>query len=403
MNVKIYPSRLSGEICAPPSKSFAHRELICAALAEGESEVCGVSQSEDMLATLDCLAALGAHCERCGDTVHIRGIAGKTPEGALLPCRESGSTLRFLVPLSLTGGELRFEGAPRLLERGIGLYEELLGEKGIEIKKDSGGITLRGRLESGEYTLRGDVSSQFVSGLLFALPRLSGDSVIRVLPPVESRAYIDITLQVLAQFGIEICERAANEFYVRGGQKYRARRVCVEGDWSNAAALYAFNCVGGSVKVRSLREDSVQGDRVCLEYFKALGSPGAVLDISNCPDLGPVLFAAAAAMGKGAEFTGTRRLRIKESDRAAVMAQCLERFGIGCEIEDNSLTVLPGKLRAPSAPVSSHNDHRIVMALTLLMSVTGGEILSAQAVRKSYPDFFEQLRAIGLEAEYEDR
>ncbi len=401
MNVKIRPSSLRGRIYAPPSKSFAHRELICAALADGESKVQGISNSEDMLATLDCVAALGARYEKCGDTVTMCGRSGKTPDGAVLRCRESGSTLRFLIPLSLTGGIVRFEGTQRLLERGIGIYETLLGQKGIEIKKDPGGITMRGRLVNGQYTLRGDVSSQFVSGLLFALPLLDGDSTIHVLPPVESRAYINITRCVLESFGIEVHEREKNSFYVPGGQRYKARNVTVEGDWSNAAALYAFGFVGGNVDVLGLNADSVQGDRVCLEYLKALESPEAELDISNCPDLGPVLFAAAAASGKGARFTGTRRLRIKESDRAAVMAECLKAFGIGTRLEDNSFTVLPGALHAPAQAISSHNDHRIVMALTLLMSITGGEISDAQAVRKSYPNFFDELSGLGLEIEYE--
>ena len=201
MKVKISPSRLAGEICAPPSKSYAHRLMICAALAEGESTIRGISESEDMLATLDCIAALGAKYEKIGDTVKICGKTGKTPEGAVLRCRESGSTLRFMIPPALTGGRVRFEGTPRLLERGIGIYEQLLGGKGIEIKKDSGGIEFSGALTAGEYVLRGDVSSQFITGLLFALPLLDGDSVIKILPPVESRAYIDITAAALGSFG----------------------------------------------------------------------------------------------------------------------------------------------------------------------------------------------------------
>lgn len=401
MKVKISPSRLAGEICAPPSKSYAHRLMICAALAEGESTIQGISESEDMLATLDCIAALGAKYEKIGDTVKICGKTGKTPEGAVLRCRESGSTLRFMIPPALTGGRVRFEGTPRLLERGIGIYEQLLGGKGIEIKKDSGGIEFSGALTAGEYVLRGDVSSQFITGLLFALPLLSGDSVIKILPPVESRAYIDITIAALGSFGIKIAEHKKNTFAVPGGQRYAAGDKTVEGDWSNAAALEAFNLIGGKVNVNGLNENSIQGDRVCLEYFRELTQPGAELDISNCPDLGPVLFALAAALGNGARFTGTRRLRIKESDRAAVMAQELEAFGIETELCENSVTIKPGKISAPDRKLSSHNDHRIVMALTLLCSITGGVIDGAQAVRKSYPNYFDALKNLGLEAEYE--
>lgn len=401
MKLKIDPSRLCGEIKAPPSKSYAHRMLICAALAGGVSRISGISDSEDMLATLDCIEALGAKYVKRGDLVTVQGRCGKTPEGAVLRCRESGSTLRFMIPIALTGARLRFEGTPRLLERGIGIYEQLLGQRGIEIKKDGNGIELCGALTAGDYVLRGDVSSQFVSGLLFALPLLDGDSTVKVLPPVESRAYIDITLSALRSFGVEVTEPEKNLFAVRGGQRYKPADIAVEGDWSNAAALAAFNFTGGSVTVTGLRQDSVQGDRVCLEYFERLREPDAVLDISSCPDLGPVLFALAAAERHGAVFTGTRRLRIKESDRAAAMAQELSAFGIETELSDNSAVIRPGKLSAPARPLSAHNDHRIIMALTLLCSITGGVIDGVQAVRKSYPNYFDDLGSLGLEAEYE--
>lgn len=401
MKLKIRPSRLCGEVKAPPSKSYAHRMLICAALADGESRIHGISESEDMLATLDCIEALGAEYEKRGDTVTVTGRSGRTPEGAVFRCRESGSTLRFMIPLSLTGASVRFEGTERLLERGVGIYEQLLGEKGVVIKKDGRGIGLCGALTAGDYVLRGDVSSQFVTGLLFALPEKRGKSTIRVLPPVESRAYIDITLSVLRSFGIEVTEPGKNLFLIPGGQRYRAGDRQVEGDWSNSAALAAFNFIGGSVSVTGLRTDSIQGDRVCLEYFERLMTPGAVLDISDCPDLGPVLFALAAALGHGAQFTGTRRLRIKESDRAAVMARELSAFGIEAELSDNSVLIRPGELRAPSRVLSAHNDHRIVMALTLLCSLTGGVIDGVQAVRKSYPGYIDELVSLGMEAEYE--
>ena len=225
--------------------------------------------------------------------------------------------------------------------------------------------------------------------------------MIKILPPVESRAYIDITAAALGSFGIKIAEHKKNTFAVPGRQKYAAGDKTVEGDWSNAAALEAFNLIGGRVNVNGLNENSIQGDRVCLEYFRELAKPGAELDISNCPDLGPVLFALAAALGNGAHFTGTRRLRIKESDRAAVMAQELEAFGIKTELHENSVTIKPGRISAPDRELSSHNDHRIVMALTLLCSITGGVIDGAQAVRKSYPNYFDALSSLGLEAEYE--
>ena len=397
MKVSIKPGLCSGEACAPPSKSYAHRMLICAALADGESRIRGLARSEDMLATLDCIAALGAEYKLDGDTVTVKGGKNKTAEGAVFPCRESGSTLRFMLPIAAACGEsARFTGTGRLMERGVGIYEDIFSEKGVSIKKASGSIELSGRLTSGEYTFRGDVSSQFVTGLLFALPLLEGGSVVRVLPPVESRAYIDVTVAVLRSFGIEVIESPANTFNIAGGQRYLRRSMSVEGDWSNAAALFALNSLGGSVCVTGLNTDSIQGDRVCLELLERLKSPNAVIDISNCPDLGPVLFAA----GVGAVFTGTRRLRIKESDRASVMAQELRKFGVEARVLENSVVIEPGRLQSPRESLSGHNDHRIVMALSLLASAVGGVIDGAEAVRKSYPEFFEVLRKLGAEVEY---
>lgn len=399
MNIKIKPCTLSGRIQAPPSKSYAHRLLICAALADGKSTVHGISESEDMCATLDCISALGVKADRIGRSVTVHA-GNRVLTGDEFSCRESGSTLRFFIPIALAcGDEAVFTGTRRLMERGVGIYETLFGEKGIEIEKTDESIRFRGRLTPGSYTLRGDVSSQFISGLLFALPLLDGDSVIKVLPPVESRKYIDITIDAMRFFGVEVSETEENTFSVRGRQSYRAKEAFVEGDWSNAAALYGFNALGGSLTIDGLNESSIQGDRACIEIINRLNCEGAVIDLSDCPDLGPVMFALAAAKN-GAVFTGTRRLRIKESDRAQAMVDELKKFGIKAVIEENSVTIEKSPLRAPTELLDSHNDHRIVMAMTLLASLTGGEISGAEAIRKSYPDFFRVLEKAGLEMEH---
>ena len=399
MNIKIKPCTLSGRIQAPPSKSYAHRLLICAALADGKSTVHGISESEDMCATLDCVSALGVKADRIGKSVTVHA-GNRALTGNEFSCRESGSTLRFFIPIALAcGNEAVFTGTKRLMERGVGIYETLFGEKGIEIEKTDESIRFRGRLTPGSYALRGDVSSQFVSGLLFALPLLEDDSVIKVLPPVESRRYIDITIDAMRFFGVEVSETEENTFSVRGRQSYRAREAFVEGDWSNAAALYGFNALGGSLTIEGLNESSIQGDRACIEIINKLNYEGAVIDLSDCPDLGPVMFALAAAKN-GAVFTGTRRLRIKESDRAQAMADELKKFGINVIVEENSVTIEKSPLRAPTELLDSHNDHRIVMAMTLLASLTGGEISGAEAIRKSYPDFFRVLEKAGLETEH---
>lgn len=399
MNVHISPALPHGTAAAPPSKSLAHRFLIGAALAEGESTVCGIEDSEDILATLDCIAALGVRFTRAGDRVTVFGGVGGA-DSSCFPCRESGSTLRFFLPLAAAlchGG--RFTGTPRLLERGVGIYREVL--HGVSVIEGVDALTVEGSPAAGEYVLRGDVSSQFITGLLYTLPLLGGDSTLRVLPPVESRPYIDLTLAALAALGIAVEEPSPNVFTVRGGQHFRAGSYRVEGDWSNAAFLYALNTVGGHVSVTGLSPDSLQGDRVCTTYFRhLLQEPQCPIDISACPDLGPVLFAVAAA-NDGGRFVGTRRLRIKESDRAQAMATELAKFGIRVTLGENSVEVHTGLPQTPNEPLFGHNDHRIVMALSVLAAKTGATVCGAEAVRKSYPTFFDTLRTLGMEVRYE--
>ena len=409
MNVEIRPGQLHGVIKAPPSKSYAHRMLICAALAEGRSTLSGISSSEDMLATLDCIKALKAEYQLRDAEAVIDGNAGTFPKTALdqppvFSCRESGSTLRFFIPISLAiceGG--RFAGTERLMERGIGVYEQLFAPSGIRMEKEAGAILLRGKLNAGNYRIRGDISSQFVTGMLFALSLLEDDSTIEVLPPVESRPYIDITIDVMKQFGVVVEEERENLFRIKGGQRYRAGEFQVEGDWSNAAFLYVFRAVGHPLTIEGLNENSLQGDRVCTALFKQLaGTAGdqrgrdLSIDISGTPDLGPVLFACAAAL-RGGSFTGTRRLRIKESDRALAMAEELKKFGITALTGDNDVVVLQGMLKKPDVPLYGHNDHRIVMALSVLASLTGGTIEGAEAVKKSWPDYFSEMERLGMD------
>ena len=305
MTVTIFPGRAGGTAAAPPSKSCGHRMLLCGALAEGESRISGIARSQDMLATMDCIRAMGGACRLVGDAAHITSIGGAVRSDAVYPCRESGSTLRFCIPAALLqGGSAAFTGARRLMERGVGIYEDLLLPRGVMVSKTPESITFSGKLTPGDYTLRGDVSSQFVTGLLLALPLLPGDSTLRVLPPVESRPYIDITLDVMASFGVTAEEREQDLFFIPGGQHYEGRCAAVEGDWSNAAFLFA---LGSGVTVTGLRPDSLQGDRVCRDMLRRLESPGAVLDISACPDLGPVLFAAAAQRPRWAAPYAARR------------------------------------------------------------------------------------------------
>ncbi len=403
MNIRIKPGQAKGQVVAPPSKSYAHRLLICAALAKGESLVKGIAKSQDILATLDCIRALGATDTEKETCLLLRG--GNTPPQGIgdFPCRESGSTLRFFIPLALAcleGG--RFTGSSRLLERGVGVYESLFAQKGIAIRKKNGALMVQGELLPGEYILPGDVSSQFVSGLLFALPLLKGESLLRVLPPVESEAYFRITIAALALFGVQVEEIAPYTFRIPGAQTYQPREIQVEGDWSNAAFFLALEALGNAVTVTGLNPQSLQGDKIAPALFQELSSPnggGTPINLSSCPDLAPILFAFAAAKA-GGHFLGTRRLKIKESDRAQAMAEELRKFGLCLDIQENEVIVPPGGLQKPKEILCGHNDHRIVMALAVLATLTGATITDGEAVEKSFPNFFQILQDLGLEIEY---
>lgn len=402
MKIKIHPQKAQGVIAAPPSKSMAHRMLMGAGLSDGTCVIRNIELSEDVKSTLEILGALGASYEVEAGSVRITGIGTeKIQSGQELNCRESGSTLRFFIPLLLTGGgESRFVGAKRLFERPLGIYEEICRRQGILFEKEETSLYLKGQLAAGTYEVPGDISSQFITGLLFALPLLEGDSYLRILPPVESRAYIALTLETLEYFGIQV-KREGNVYYIPGGQKYHARDAYVEGDYSNAAFLDAFGILGGDVTVKGLSEISAQGDRVYREYFRKLQEGYSQLDLAECPDLGPIVMGVAAAL-HGARFTGTRRLRIKESDRAVVMAEELAKFGIEVLVGENEVEVKPGILRKPVVPTESHNDHRIAMTMTVLLTLTGGELVGAEAVRKSYPGFFKEIEKLGIVVQEEE-
>lgn len=397
MTLEILQSRAKGRVSAPPSKSMAHRLLISAAMAEGVSTVRGLSDCEDVRATLDCLSALGIEYTISGDVATVHGKKPKElrPK-APLPCRESGSTLRFLLPLGwLTEGDVTYLGAPSLLSRPMDVYEMLAKERGLRFERCEGGITVGGQLTAGEYEIAGNISSQFISGLLFALASLGEESRIKIHTAVESRSYILLTIRALAAFGVEVVWENEHTLYLKGDQRLTATDVTVEGDYSGAAFLDALGVLGGEVTCEGLRPDSLQGDAVYKKYFEMLSLGVPTLHIGDCPDLGPILFAVAAAK-HGGVFSGTRRLKIKESDRAAAMAEELYKFGVTVNVYDDTVVVYPADFHKPTEILRGHNDHRIVMALATLCTLTGGVVDGCEAVAKSFPDFFEKIEALGV-------
>lgn len=394
MRVRIEKGTAFGKIKVPSSKSVAHRLLISAALSEGKSVIRDVPFCEDVLATIDCLKALGIKTEICGSDVTVwgRNIKEVTPEAPLM-CRESGSTIRFMLPIAmLTGKEVIFKGAEGLMKRPMTVYEDLFSGK---FQRCDDFIRVSGGIDSGSYSVAGNISSQFISGLLFALVLAGGDSVINIIPPVESRSYIDLTIGAMKQFNVDVKWIDECTLGISGNQKYSPADVTVEGDFSGAAFPDALNFLGGNVEVDGLNPNSMQGDRVYKEHFAALDKGYTTIDLKDCPDLAPVLFALAAAKN-GGTFTGTARLKIKESDRADTMAKELEKFGASVTVREDSVTVEPAALHKPTECINGHNDHRIVMATAILLTLTGGEIEGAQAISKSYPAFFEDLRSVGI-------
>lgn len=397
MNVTIKPSVASGEINAPPSKSCAHRLLICAALAKGKSVIENIGTNDDILATISCLKELGAKIEIDGNKAVVCGIENNSKKEAVkLFCNESGSTLRFLIPLSLIiSNTATFSGSDRLLERPQSVYEELFSNMGCYLKKEGKTLVAGGELKSGTYKISGDVSSQFLTGLLFAFPLLEGDSEIILTTPLQSSPYVDITIDVLSKFGVDI-KKSEDGFYIKGKQEYLPQKLSVEGDWSNSAFLEAFNLIGGNVTLKGMNEESYQGDKVYRKFFRELKDGTPTLDITDCPDLGPVLI-SCAVLCNGATLTGTKRLKIKESDRGIAMQTELSKFGVDIIVNEDEIIIPKTKIKAPNENLNCHNDHRIAMSLAILCSKVGGTLENAQCVNKSYPEFFDNIKTLGIQ------
>ena len=412
---------VGGTITAPPSKSMAHRAVLCAALAEGRSRITNLEFSKDISATLSAASQLCAAVDTGADEAVVEGLGHFLPLSAPVDCCESGSTLRFLIPIaSLTGQPVTFTGRGRLMERPQSVYETLYREQNLRFEQSSAGLTVEGALTPGDYRLAGNVSSQFISGLLFALPLLPGDSQLHLLPPVESRSYIDMTRAVQAAFGVHSRWLDDTTLAVPGGQQYRPCDYTVEGDYSQAAFPAVLGALCGGVTITGLAPDTLQGDAVILDILRRCGAVftrtgdritfekaplrGVDIDLADCPDLGPVLMVLGLLCEGTTVIRNAGRLRLKESDRIAAMEAELRAVGGIVESEGGTITVqgCADRLHYPAAPLCGHNDHRVVMSLTVLALATGLSLTvdGAEAVQKSWPNFFEAIRPLGAEVEY---
>ena len=419
--VKIQPGALAGTVNVPSSKSMGHREIICAALAQGTSVIDNISMSDDINATLRCLNALGVQTELMAgrfngrSAVKIYGTGTVNATGAVCDCGESGSTLRFLLPLgALCGAPVTFSGAGRLGERPLKPYYDIFEEQGVKYAPAQGlPVTVEGRLQSGTFKLPGNVSSQFVSGLLFALPLLEGDSQIVITTPLESQSYIDLTLSALAKYGIKVTNNNYQSFIIKGGQRYQSGNADVEGDWSQAAFWLVAGCLNGKITCGGADSTSLQGDRVVKDILLRMGGNitqadgglaaaksslhGTVIDAADCPDIIPVLTVAAAVAEGTTKIINAGRLRIKECDRLHAIAAELNKLGADVTEEAESLVINGRPQGLTGGRVSVWNDHRIAMSMAVASTVCAGPVIieGSESVKKSYPTFWQDFALLG--------
>lgn len=416
MQVTINPEGFRATtVQVPPSKSMAHRAMLAAALSHGTSRVSNLVFSQDMEATLGAVTLLGAKVQRGVDYVEITGNGGEFPTVTeVVDCCESGSTLRFLIPLfTHSNCPVRFTGRGRLMERPQGVYESLFREKGLSFQQEGKELCISGQFQGGAFTIDGSVSSQFITGLLFTLPLLQEDSTLHITEPFESRSYVDLTLQVLEDFGVSTTWADENTLCISGKQQFLSRDYVVEGDCSQAAFWAVLGAVTGCVKVGGIRPDTKQGDRVIFHLLEEAGAKcvaesgcydyqqsqlsGIDIDLADCPDLGPILMVMGLFAEGETKIYNAGRLRVKESDRIASMESEIRKMGGKIRVEGDTIYLEQSSL-SPSAMLVSHNDHRIAMAMSVAAVASGLTVTLAEAesVNKSYPDFFQVLSSCGV-------
>lgn len=387
---------VTGEVTVPPSKSIAHRMLISAGLACGKSRIENIYVSEDIEATAEAMRALGSEIKFNGSCAEVLGCGFEHKEkNEEIFCNESGSTLRFMIPVALSfGGSFLFKGSKRLLERPLNAYYEICKKDGISYSKTEKGVVFSGKLKGGRYMLRGDVSSQYITGLLFALPMLKCDSEIIITTELESAGYIDLTLEALSQFGINII-RNKNNFFIPKNQKFKANNVTVEGDYSQAAFYLVLNALKSNVKLLGLNPNSRQGDKEIINVIEKMKNGGITLDVRQIPDLVPVITVLATQTEGITHITNAARLRIKESDRLSAITSELKKMGADIKEEADGL-IIKGKTKLKGAEVYAHNDHRIAMSLAVAGTVSEGEtvIKNAECVKKSYGAFWQDFSGL---------
>lgn len=423
-NLKIYPGKLSGEVKIPPSKSMAHRAVICAALGDGVSKVTNIDYSDDIIATIEAMSSLGAKITKKEDYLEVCGInspenikANSVKEQRTIDCNESGSTLRFLVPIAaLFDGVNRFVGRGNLGKRPLDTYYKIFDEQGIKYSYKDGILDLKteGKLKAGEFKMEGNISSQFITGLLFTLPLLDGESKIVITTEMESKGYIDLTLRAIKDFGVEIINNNYEEFIIKGNQIYKSIDYRVEGDYSQAAFFFCADALSSNIVLNDLKLDSLQGDKEVIDILQrmglklnnkdngligsaSLGLKSTIIDGSQCPDIIPVVSLVAALSEGTTEIINAGRLRIKECDRLAAVTSELNKLGAKIIEKEEGLIIEGVKELKGNVEVWSHKDHRIAMTMAIASTMCKERIIlkDYECVSKSYPQFWDDFKNLG--------
>ncbi|MBE6064461.1 3-phosphoshikimate 1-carboxyvinyltransferase [Clostridium cochlearium] len=418
--VKIFPKKLKGSINIPPSKSLAHRAIIAAGLAGGESIIDNIVYSKDILATIYGMKNFGVSINEIeknnNKLLNIKGVNKIQIQNNVIDCIESGSTLRFLIPIALLQNEreVTFIGSGKLPQRPLDEYYNIFNKKNIFYQNEKGNLPLRvkGKLKPGEFYLKGDISSQFITGLMFVLPLLCGDSKIIITSKLESKAYVDLTMDILNKFGVKIENNNYKEFYIKGNQSYVPRNYNVEGDFSQGAFWLVAGAIGEEISCKNLNINSLQGDKEIINIIKYMGGiininndcikvissklKGITIDASEIPDLVPILAVAGTVSSGVTKIINAKRVRIKECDRLHAIACELNKIGGEVEELEDSL-IIKGNKKLKGGIVDSWNDHRIAMAMAVASTVCEESLIinNSKAVEKSYPNFWEEFRNVG--------
>ncbi len=421
MRVIITPNKLKGDVVIPPSKSLSHRAIIAAGLARGESKISNIIYSKDILATISAMRSLGVEIKEFDDYLIIKGNKLKRVND-VIDANESGSTIRFIIPIALTVDEkITFVGHNNLVNRPLDTFFEIFDNQNIKYEKEDKylPLTVYSGIKPGEFNIRGDVSSQFITGLLYALPLLNGDSVINITTDLESKGYIDLTLDVLKMFGVNVINENYKKFIVKGNQEYKPFDYEVEGDYSQAAFFLEANMLGAEINLLKMNKDSNQGDKKILNDIKDFGGElefkdnklvlvnkklkPATIDFAQSPDLGPALTVLASLIPGESNFINAKRLRIKECDRITCMKEEIEKLGGNIkELPDGM--IINGVNRFHGGVCDSHNDHRVVMSLAMATLMMDGDLVieNYEAINKSFPHFFKLFESLGGKVRYED-